>query len=120
MNAVPFDTLGMARKPKASGMEGAMAVGMVEALVDALNGSGLETQVGIAGTIVAIDGLRIELKTEIASRHTELKTEIATLHTQPKTDNELLRREIVIKFGSMMVIAVGIMLTAMRYLLMHP
>ena len=46
--------------------------------------------------------------------------EIAALQIQLKTDNELLRREIVIKFGSMMVIGVGVMLTAIRYLVMHP
>jgi len=131
MNAVPFDTLTMARKLQASGMAGAVADGTVEALVDAMESADLATKADIAGATVAIEGLRGELKTEMASRHTDLKTdmmgrhtelrtEIATLHTQLKTDNELLRRDIVIKIGSIMVIGVGIMLAAMRYLLMHP
>jgi hypothetical protein len=109
MNAVPFDTLSMARKLQASGLEAAVAAGMVEALVEGLNGGGLATTADVARTTAAIDGLRIDLRTEIAS-----------LHTQLKTDNELLRREIVIKVGSMMVIGVGVMLTVMRYLLLHP
>jgi hypothetical protein len=109
MNAVPFDTLSMVRRLQASGVESAVAAGMVEALVDGLNGGGLATTADVARTTAAIDSLRIDLKTEIAS-----------LHTQLKTDNELLRREIIIKFGSMMVIGVGVMLTAMRYLLLHP
>ncbi len=69
----------------------------------------LATRADTAAASAAIDGLRIELKTEIAA-----------LQIQLKTDNELLRREIVIKFGSMMVIGVGVMLTAIRYLVMHP
>jgi hypothetical protein len=33
---------------------------------------------------------------------------------------EVLRRDIVIRFGSMLVIAVGVLLTAMRYFPPHP
>jgi NhaP-type Na+/H+ or K+/H+ antiporter len=40
MNAVPFDTLSMARKLQASGIEAALAGGMVEALVEGINGGG--------------------------------------------------------------------------------
>ena len=120
MNAVPFDTLSMARKLQASGMESSAAAGMVEALIDALDSAGLATKADVGGTTAAIDGLRGELKTEMTGRHTELKTNIATLQTLIRTDNELLRREIVIKFGSMMVIGVGIILGAMRYFLLHP
>ncbi|WP_158932308.1 DUF1640 domain-containing protein [Acidisphaera sp. S103] len=109
MNAVRFDTLSMARKLQASGLESAVAAGMVEALVEGLNGGELATTADVARTTAAIDSLRIDLKTELA-----------TLHTQLKTENELLRREIVIKFGSMMVIGVGVMLTVMRYFLLHP
>ena len=119
MNAVPFDTLSMARKLQASGMESGVAAGMVEALVDALDGAGLATKLDVAGATGAIDGLRTELKTEIVSRQIELKADIATLQTLIRTDNELLRREIVIKFGSMMVIGVGVILAAMRYFLLH-
>ena len=109
MNAVRFDTLSMARKLQASGLEAAVAAGLVEALVEGLSGGELATTGDVARTTAAIDSLRIDLKTELAS-----------LQTQLKTENELLRREIVIKFGSMMVIGVGVMLTVMRYFLLHP
>ncbi len=69
----------------------------------------MTTAADVARTTGAIDGLRIDLKTEMAA-----------LHTQLKTDNEFFRREIVIKFGSMMIIGVGVILTVMRYLLLHP
>ena len=108
MNAVPFDTLSMARRLLASGLEATVAAGMVEALVEGLTGGGLAPTADIARSTVAIDHLRIDLKTDVAA-----------LHTQLKTDNELLRGEIVIKFGSMMVIGVGVILTVMRYLLLH-
>jgi len=120
MNAVPFDTLNMARKLQTSGLDSGAASGLVEALVEAMQSADLATRADTAAASAAIDGLRIELKSESAGRHIELKTEIAALQIQLKTDNELLRREIVIKFGSMMVIGVGVMLTAIRYLVMHP
>ena len=84
MNAVPFDTLSKARKLQASGLDAAVAAGMVEALVEGLNSGELATTADVARTTAAIDGLRIDLRTEIAS-----------LHTQLKTDNELLHREII-------------------------
>lgn len=96
MNAVPSDTLNMARKLQASGVDVAVAAGMVEALVDALNGGDVAIRADVAGIAAAIDSLRIET----AGRHTELKTEIAVLHTQLKTDNELLQRDIVIKLSA--------------------
>ncbi len=96
MNAVPFDTLSMARRLQASDLEATVAAGMVEALVEGLTGGGLATTADIARSTAAIDHLRIDLKTDVAA-----------LHTQLKTDNELLRGEIMIKFGSMMVIGVG-------------
>ncbi len=164
MIAVPFDTLSMARKLQASGMDGVMASGTVDVIVDALSGAALATKADLAATTASIDalrtevkgdidslrtelkteigilrtelkteiaGIRTEVKTEVAGLRTEVKTEIATLHTQMKTDNatlrtefksdiELLRRDLVIKCGGMMVIGVGVMLTAMRFLLLHP
>jgi hypothetical protein len=37
-----------------------------------------------------------------------------------KGDTEVLRRDLVIKLGSMMVIAVGVILAALRFMPPHP
>jgi hypothetical protein len=102
MSAVPFDTLKFARHLEESGLAASAAAGAAEALADALTGADLATKSDIAG-------VRSELKGDIASLRAEVMNAI-----------ELLRRDITIKFGSMLVIAVGILLTAIRYLPPHP
>jgi uncharacterized protein involved in exopolysaccharide biosynthesis len=59
-----------------------------------------------------IAALRAELKADISALRAELKGDIAAL----KADIELLRRDLTIRLGSMIVVAVGILLAAIRYL----
>jgi hypothetical protein len=113
MSAVPFDTLRFARRLEASGMAASVAAGAAEALADALTGAELVTRSDLAATAA-------ELRSEIVAVRTELGTEITASQTELKHDIELMRRDITIKFGSMLVIAVGILLTAIRYLPPHP
>ncbi len=94
-------------------MAPSVAAGAAEALADALTGADLATRTDIAA-------LRTELKGDITTLRTELKGDITFLRTEVKNDIELLRRDIIIKFGSMMVISVGILLAAIRYLPPHP
>jgi hypothetical protein len=94
-------------------MAAPVAVGAAEAFADALTGADLVTKGDLAETTR-------ELRTEIAAVRTELRTEITATRVELKHDIELLRRDITIKFGSMLVIAVGILLTAIRYLPPHP
>ena len=105
VSAVPFDTLKFARHLEASGMAASVAAGAAEALADALTGSDLATKSDLA-----------EIRGEIAA----VKNEIGATRIELKHDIELSRRDITIKFGSMLVIAVGILLTAIRYLPPHP
>jgi hypothetical protein len=113
MSAVPFDTLKFARHLEASGMASSVAAGAAEALADALTGAELVTRSDLAKTTA-------ELRSEITAVRSELRTENAATRTELKHDIEMLRRDITIKFGSMLVIAVGILLTAIRYLPPHP
>jgi hypothetical protein len=102
MSAVPFDTLKFARHLEESGLTASAAAGAAEALADALTGADLAT------------------KGDIAALRTELKGDTAGLRAEVMNAIELLRRDITIKFGGMLVIAVGILLTAIRYLPPHP
>jgi hypothetical protein len=138
MSAVPFDTLKFARHLEASGLTASAPAGASEALAHALTGSDLVTKSDLAEVrtelkadiaLVKTDlaAVKAELKGDIASLRTELKGDIASLRGDlkgdiavVKGDIELLRRDITIKFGSMLVIAVGILLTAIRYLPPHP
>jgi hypothetical protein len=109
MSAVPFDTLKFARHLEASGMAAPLAAGAAEAFSDALTGAELVTRSDLAEA-------KRELRTEIAA----VRNEIAATRTELKHDIALSGRDITIKFGSMLVIAVGILLTAIRYLPPHP
>jgi NhaP-type Na+/H+ or K+/H+ antiporter len=109
MSAVPFDTLKFARHLEASGMAASVAAGAAEALADALTGAALATRSDLAETTR-------ELSNEISA----VRSEIGATRTELKHDIELSRRDITIKFGSMLVLAVGILLTAIRYLPPHP
>jgi hypothetical protein len=117
---VPFDTLRFARHLEESGMAASVATGAAEAFADALTGAELVTRSDLTESTRE---LRSELRTEITAVRTEIATtrnEVAATRTELKNDIELLRRDITIKFGSMLVIAVGILLTAIRYLPPHP
>ena len=102
MNAVPFDTLKMAQRLEAAGFGRSQATGASEALAEALVGADLAT------------------KGDIAALRTELKGDIAALRTELVSAAELLRRDMTIKLGGMMIIATGILLAAIRYLPPHP
>ena len=87
MGAVPFDTLKLARRLESAGFPPRQAGDTAEALAEALSGAELATTADLAV-------LRAELKAEIG----------------------LLRRDITIRRGSMIVVAVAILLAAIRYL----
>jgi hypothetical protein len=60
------------------------------------------------------------LRSEMAQLRSELKGEMTGLRGEVKTDLELLRRDMTIRLGGMMVLGVGVMVTAMRLMLLHP
>jgi hypothetical protein len=87
MAAVPSDTLKLARRLESAGFPPKQAGDTAEALADAMSGAELAT------------------KADLVAIETKLTAEI-----------ELLRRDLTIRLGSMIVVAVGILLAAIRYL----
>jgi hypothetical protein len=71
-----------------------------------------ELKADIAAVRSELAVLRTELKADIAA----VRSELAALRTELKADIELLRRDLTIRLGSMIVVAVGILLAAIRYL----
>jgi hypothetical protein len=101
MNAVPFDTLKLAQRLEAAGFSAPQAAGFSEALSEAIGGMELAT--------------RSDLGHEIAG----VRSEMGTLRSELLAAMELLRRDMTIKLGGMIFIAVGVLLAAMRYM-PHP
>lgn len=142
MTAVPFDTLRFARRLEDAGLATSVAAGTSEALAEALTGVELATRSDVATARADlgrdIERTRTELKTDIERTRTELETEIKGVRaelkteiegvrtdiertrTELKTDIELLRRDVTIRLGSMMIVGVGVLLAAIRYLPVHP
>ena len=112
MAAVPFDTLKLARRLESAGFPPKQAGDTAEALADAMSGAELATKADLGAVRADLAAVKTELKAEIAALRAELKGDIAAL----KADIELLRRDLTIRLGSMIVVAVGILLAAIRYL----
>src|SRR5271155_51496 len=94
MGAVPFDTLKLARRLEGAGFSPKQAGDTAEALAEAMSGAELATSADIAS----------------------VRAEVAALRNELKADIELLRRDLTIRLGSMIVVAVGVLLAAMRYM----
>jgi len=127
MNAVPFDTLKLARRLEAAGMSAPVAAGTSEALAEVLVGGDFATKADIGEVKQEIAGLRAEMSSEFASVRAEMTSEFALVRAEMRSDfaavraemrsgQELLRRDMIIKLGSMLVFAVGVLLAAMRFM----
>ena len=99
--AVPFDTLRLARRLEAAGFAPQQAGGMAEAIGEAL--AQLATKADLLAT-------KIDLQAEIAA----VRAELAALLAELKADMEILRRDMTIRLGSMMIIAVGVILAGFK------
>ena len=118
MAAVPFDTLKLARRFESAGFAPKQAADMSEALAEAMSSADLATKADIAALKADIAALKADLEAQIAALRVELKAEIAALRAELKADIELLRRDMTIRLGGMLVVAVGILLAGIRYMLM--
>ena len=74
-----------------------------------------------------INALRSELKADIGSLRSELKGDIGSLRSELKgdiasltSDIELLRRDMTIRLGGMMVMGFGVLAVIIRLVPPHP
>jgi hypothetical protein len=58
--------------------------------------------------------LRAELKADIEMLRAELKAEIEMLRAELKAGMEILKRDMTVRLGSMMVVAVGVILAGFK------
>jgi hypothetical protein len=127
MNAIPFDTLKMARKLEAAGFPGAQAAGAAEAMAEAMAGAELATK----GDLLAVKGdllheiglVRSDVEREIGRVRTDmtsLETRLTAAITKVSSDSEILRRDITIRLGAVAVASTGVIITALRLMLAHP
>ena len=138
MNAVPFDTLKMARRLEASGFPRAQAAGAAEAMAEAMAGAELATKAGVLAVKDDVLVLKAELKADLYGVKAELERGLEQLrvdvdHKLERLEHklerqgsmlegklELLRRDMTIRLGAMLIASTSIVLTAIRFLPVHP
>ena len=97
MNAIPFDTLKMARKLEAAGFPGAQAAGTAEAMAEAMSGSELATKADLVGIKTDMAGIKADLvavKEDVVAVKHELTREIELVRTDLTREIELVRTDL--------------------------
>ncbi len=128
----------MARKLEAAGFPGPQAAGAAAAMAEAMSGAELATKADLLGTKPDLQQesrlLRTELTREIGLLRSDLEREIGHVRSDMTamemrlstsiirvgSDLELLRRDMTIRLGAIAIASTGIVLGAMRYMVMHP
>ena len=118
MLAVPFDTLKPARSLESAGFPTQQAGDMAEGIAEALTELATKVDLAALRNEIAADiaALRADAKADIAGLRNEIRADIAAL----RAGMEMLRRDMTIRLGGMIVVAVGVLLAAMRYFTLHP
>jgi hypothetical protein len=130
MNAVPFDTLKLARGLEAAGLAGPVAAGTAAALAEAMGGADFATKADISAVkadigmleskvIGAITALETKVMGAVGALDTKFDSKFSSQEAKFDAKLELLRRDVTIKLGSIMFVATGVILAAMR-LMPHP
>ncbi len=119
MNAVPFDTLKLARGLEAAGLAAPVAAGTATALAEAMGGADLATKADIGAVKTDITMLESRVMGAIGALDTKFDNKFASFETKFDAKLELLRRDMTIKLGGMIFIATGVILAALR-IMPHP
>ena len=117
----------MARKLEAAGFSGAQAEGAAEAMA----GAELATKTDLLAVKADLKADLLAVKTEpetkiereiglVRTDMTAMETRLAASIAAVQNGPEPLRRDIMIRLGTMLAAGVGIILTAMRLIALHP
>jgi hypothetical protein len=134
MNAIPFDTLKMARKLEAAGFPGPQAAGAAEAMAEAMSGAELATKADLLAVKADLLAVKAELqadlqgmkadalatKVELTREITATEARLSTAILKVANDLEIMRRDMTIRHGAVAFASTGIMIAAMRIMLAHP
>jgi hypothetical protein len=108
MNAIPFDTLKMARKLEAAGFPGPQAAGAAEAMAEAMSGAELATK----SDVLAVKADVQAVKSDVLAVKSELSREMGLLRTDLEREIGLgrsgLEREIGL-FRSVLKSEIGLL-----------
>jgi len=105
MNAVPFDTLKLADRLSAGGFTAEQGRTVSAALADAVGGADLVTKDHFDARLKLVDERFLRLEERMVATEKRLEERITSVENR-----------ITLRLGSMLVIGVGVLLAAIRYL----
>lgn len=112
MNAVPFDTLKLADRLSAGGFTPEQGRTVSAALADAVGGADLVTKDHFDARLKLVDE-RFKI---IDERFTRVEERIAATEKRLEERITSVENRITLRLGSMLVVGIGVLLAAIRYL----
>jgi len=100
MKAANFDSLTYANRLKAAGMDGGLA----------------EVQASVMTEVIQDHFHTLSTKQELQQLGQDLRKEIQLLRLEVQKDMQLLEQRMVIKLGSLMVLAIGVVASVVKLL----
>lgn len=109
MKAANFDSLTYANRLKAAGMDGGLAEVQASALTEVI-----QDHFHSLSTKQEVQQLSLDLRKEIQLQGQELRKDMQLLRLEVQKDMQLLEQRMVIKLGSLMVLAIGVVATVVK------
>ncbi len=122
MNALHFDSLSYANRLKAAGMDAGLAEVQASAMTEVIQGQSQDLstkqEVQQLGQDLHKDmqSLRVELQKDMQTFRVELQKDMQSVRVEFQKDMQLLEQRMVIKLGSLMVLAIGVVATLVKVL----
>ena len=109
MKAANFDSLTYANRLKAAGMDGGLAEVQASALTEVI-----QDHFHSLSTKQEVQQLSLDLRKEIQLQGQELRKDMQLLRLEVQKEMQLLEQRMVIKLGSLMVLAIGVVATVVK------
>ena len=109
MKAANFDSLTYANRLKAAGMDGGLAEVQASVLTEVI-----QDHFHSLSTKQEVQQLSLDLRKEIQLQGQELRKDMQLLRLEVQKDMQLLEQRMVIKLGSLMVLAIGVVATVVK------
>ena len=111
MKAANFDSLTYANRLKAAGMDGGLAEVQASVMTEVI-----QDHFHNLSTKQEVQQLSLDLRKEMNLMGQDLRKEIQLLRLEVQKDMQLLEQRMVIKLGSLMVLAIGVVATVVKLL----
>ncbi len=111
MKAANFDSLTYANRLKAAGMDGGLAEVQASVMTEVI-----QDHFHTLSTKQELQQVSLDLRKEINLMGQDLRKDMQLLRLEVQKDMQLLEQRMVIKLGSLMVLAIGVVATVVKLL----